>query len=141
SRCTPCTPRPRAPRRAEPRASASVGGAPYPPLPAGGAASSSGAHGRAEIGRAAFRASLRCALRDTNVGRWDGGRAMHGRFEQGEVLFRGGDPSDFAIMIHSGSAEVLRRAGGDSIVLGTVHAGEFVGEMGVLEGRARSATV
>jgi len=66
---------------------------------------------------------------------------MHRRFEQGEVLFREGDPSDFAIMIHSGSAEVLRRAGGDSIVLGTVHAGEFVGEMGVLEGRARSATV
>ena len=35
----------------------------------------------------------------------------------------------------------LRRAGDDAIVLGTVQAGEFVGEMGVLEGRPRSATV
>lgn len=66
---------------------------------------------------------------------------MRRRFEQGEDLFRQGDPSDFAIMIHSGSAEVLRRAGDDAIVLGTVQAGEFVGEMGVLEGRPRSATV
>ena len=38
-----------------------------------------------------------------------------------------------AIQILSGSAEVLRRAGDDAIVLGTVHAGEFVGEMGVLD--------
>jgi CRP/FNR family transcriptional regulator, cyclic AMP receptor protein len=66
---------------------------------------------------------------------------MRRRFEQGEVLFRQGDPSDVAIQILSGSAEVLRRAGDDAIVLGTVHAGEFVGEMGVLEDRPRSATV
>jgi CRP/FNR family cyclic AMP-dependent transcriptional regulator len=58
-----------------------------------------------------------------------------------EILFRQGDPSDFAILILSGSADVLRQAGDDAIVLGTVHAGEFVGEMGLLEGRARSATV
>ena len=66
---------------------------------------------------------------------------MRRRFEQGEILFRQGDPSDMAIQILSGSAEVLRRAGDDAIVLGTVHAGEFVGEMGVLEDRPRSATV
>ena len=66
---------------------------------------------------------------------------MRRRFEQGEILFRQGDPSDVAIQIVSGSAEVLRRAGDDAIVLGTVHAGEFVGEMGVLEDRPRSATV
>jgi CRP-like cAMP-binding protein len=67
--------------------------------------------------------------------------AMRRRFEQGEVLFRQGDPSDVAIQILSGSAEVLRHAGDDAIVLGTVQAGEFVGEMGVLEDRPRSATV
>ena len=66
---------------------------------------------------------------------------MHRRYEQGEVLFRQGDPSDVAIEILSGSAEVLRHAGDDAIVLGTVHAGEFVGEMGVLDGQPRSATV
>jgi hypothetical protein len=66
---------------------------------------------------------------------------MRGRFEAGEVLFRQGDPSDFAIQILAGSVEVLREVGDEAIVLGTVRAGEFVGEMGVLEGRARSATV
>jgi hypothetical protein len=66
---------------------------------------------------------------------------MRRRFEAGETLFRQGDPSDFALLIHSGSVDVLREVGDDAIVLGTVRAGEFVGEMGVLEGRARSATV
>ena len=66
---------------------------------------------------------------------------MRRTFEQGEVLFRQGDPSDVAIQILSGRAEVLRHAGDDAIVLGTVQAGEFVGEMGVLEDRPRSATV
>jgi CRP/FNR family cyclic AMP-dependent transcriptional regulator len=63
------------------------------------------------------------------------------RFEADEFLFREGDPSQFAILIHSGSADVLRQVGEDSIVLGTVKAGEWVGEMGLLEDRARSATV
>jgi CRP/FNR family transcriptional regulator, cyclic AMP receptor protein len=67
--------------------------------------------------------------------------AMLKRFDFGDVLFRQGDPSDFAILILSGSADVLREAGHDAIVLGAVQAGEFVGEMGVLEDRARSATV
>src|ERR671918_2628542 len=63
------------------------------------------------------------------------------RFDPDEILFRQGDPSDFAILIRSGSADVLRDAGDDAIVLGMVRAGEFVGEMGVLDGRPRSATV
>jgi CRP/FNR family transcriptional regulator, cyclic AMP receptor protein len=63
------------------------------------------------------------------------------RFDPDAILFRQGDPSDAVILILSGSAEVLRESGDDAIVLGTVRAGEFVGEMGVLEGRVRSATV
>jgi CRP/FNR family transcriptional regulator, cyclic AMP receptor protein len=63
------------------------------------------------------------------------------RFDPDAILFRQGDPSDEVILILSGSADVLRESGDDSIVLGTVRAGEFVGEMGVLEGRVRSATV
>jgi CRP/FNR family transcriptional regulator, cyclic AMP receptor protein len=66
---------------------------------------------------------------------------MRRRFEADEILFRQGDPSDFALLILSGSVDVLREVGDDAIVLGTVRAGEFAGEMGVLEGRARSATV
>jgi CRP/FNR family transcriptional regulator, cyclic AMP receptor protein len=63
------------------------------------------------------------------------------RFDSDAVLFRQGDPSNEVILILSGSADVLRESGDDAIVLGTVRAGEFVGEMGVLEGRVRSATV
>src|SRR5919106_4695940 len=66
---------------------------------------------------------------------------MRRRFEADEILFRQGDPSDFALLILSGSVDVLREVGNDAIVLGMVRAGEFVGEMGVLEGRPRSATV
>ena len=66
---------------------------------------------------------------------------MRRLFEQGEILFRQGDPSDVAIQILAGSADVLRGVGDEAIVLGTVQAGDFVGEMGVLEGRPRSATV
>jgi CRP/FNR family transcriptional regulator, cyclic AMP receptor protein len=62
-------------------------------------------------------------------------------FETGDTLFRQGDPSDFAVLIVAGSADVLRHAGDDAIVLGQIHAGEFVGEMGVLDGQPRSATV
>jgi CRP/FNR family transcriptional regulator, cyclic AMP receptor protein len=75
-------------------------------------------------------------------GRWQGRLHLTRRtYAPDETLFRQGDPSDFAILILSGSADVLRQVGDDAIVLGTVHAGEFVGEMGVLEGRARSASV
>ena len=63
------------------------------------------------------------------------------QFDTGESLFRQGDPSDFAVLILSGSADVLREVGGDAIVLGQVQAGEFVGEMGVLDGQPRSASV
>jgi CRP/FNR family cyclic AMP-dependent transcriptional regulator len=66
---------------------------------------------------------------------------MQKHFDPDAILFRQGDPSDEVILIVSGSAEVLRETGEESIVLGTVRAGEFVGEMGVLEGRERSATV
>jgi CRP/FNR family transcriptional regulator, cyclic AMP receptor protein len=66
---------------------------------------------------------------------------MPKRFDPDAILFRQGDPSDFAILILSGSADVLREVGDEAILLGTVQAGEYVGEMGVLEGRPRSATV
>ena len=38
------------------------------------------------------------------------------------------------VLVHSGLVEVLRETGADAILLGTARAGEFIGEMGVLEG-------
>ena len=63
------------------------------------------------------------------------------RFETGDVLFREGDPSDHVVLIRSGAVDVVREIGADSIRLGSAKEGEFLGEMGVLEGRPRSATV
>ena len=63
------------------------------------------------------------------------------RFQPGDVLFRQGDPSDHVVLVRSGHAEVLREVGDDSILLGTAKEGEFLGEMGVLDERPRSATV
>jgi CRP/FNR family transcriptional regulator, cyclic AMP receptor protein len=63
------------------------------------------------------------------------------RFQPGDVLFRQGDPSDHVVLVRSGCAEVLREVGEDYILLGMAKEGEFLGEMGVLDERPRSATV
>ena len=62
-------------------------------------------------------------------------------FAQGQMLFREGDPSDGVFLILSGSVDVFREVDNDLILLGTVGAGQFIGEMGVVENRPRSATV
>src|SRR5215471_3130614 len=58
----------------------------------------------------------------------------------GQVLFREGDPADSVFRLLSGSVDILRELDGDPILLGTVGAGQFIGEMGVVENRRRSAT-
>lgn|SRR5690606_2874775 len=63
------------------------------------------------------------------------------RFKPGDILFRQGDPSDHVVLVRSGRADVLREVGDDCILLGTAKEGEFLGEMGVLDERPRSATV
>jgi CRP/FNR family transcriptional regulator, cyclic AMP receptor protein len=54
-------------------------------------------------------------------------------FAEGQVLFREGDPSDCVFRVLSGAVDVLREIDGEPILLGTVGAGQFVGEMGVVE--------
>jgi CRP/FNR family cyclic AMP-dependent transcriptional regulator len=66
---------------------------------------------------------------------------MRKQFAAGEIVFRQGDPSDCVVLVRSGRVEVLREAGAETILLGTASDGEFIGEMGVLEARPRSATV
>jgi CRP/FNR family transcriptional regulator, cyclic AMP receptor protein len=61
-------------------------------------------------------------------------------FAEGQILFREGDPPDSVFRLLSGSVEILRELDGDPILLGTVGAGQFLGEMGVVENRPRSAT-
>jgi hypothetical protein len=61
-------------------------------------------------------------------------------FPEGQILFREGDPADSVFRLLSGSVDILRELDGDPILLGTVGAGQFLGEMGVVENRPRSAT-
>ena len=61
-------------------------------------------------------------------------------FAEGQVLFREGDPPDSVFRLLSGAVDILRELDSDPILLGTVGAGQFIGEMGVVENRPRSAT-
>jgi CRP/FNR family cyclic AMP-dependent transcriptional regulator len=61
-------------------------------------------------------------------------------FAKGQVLFREGEPADSVFRLLSGAIDILRELDGDPILLGTVVAGQFIGEMGVVENRPRNAT-
>ena len=63
------------------------------------------------------------------------------RYAAGEIVFNEGDPSDRVGRILSGETEVVKSHAGQAIVMGRIRPREFVGEMGVIEGRRRSATV
>jgi CRP/FNR family transcriptional regulator, cyclic AMP receptor protein len=63
------------------------------------------------------------------------------RFGPGEVVFHEGEPSRTVLRIEDGEVEVAKAAGAGEVLLGTVGSGQFVGEMGVIEGRPRGATV
>ena len=62
------------------------------------------------------------------------------QFKQGDILFRQGDASDHVMRISNGEIEILREVGDTSVLLGHVREGEWLGEMGVIENRGRSAT-
>ena len=62
-------------------------------------------------------------------------------FAEGQILFREGDPSDGVFRLLAGIVDVVRELDGDLILLGTIGGGQFIGEMGVVENRPRSATV
>src|SRR5215472_9335469 len=62
-------------------------------------------------------------------------------FVEGEILFKEGDQADGVFRILSGTVDVVRELDGNVILLGTVGPGQFIGEMGVVENRPRSATI
>lgn len=61
-------------------------------------------------------------------------------FAEGQILFREGDPPDCVFRLLSGAVDILRELDGDTILLGAVGAGQFIGEMGIVENRPRNAT-
>jgi CRP/FNR family transcriptional regulator, cyclic AMP receptor protein len=61
-------------------------------------------------------------------------------FAAGAVLFQEGQPGDFMYVIASGEVEIRRTVGETERVLAVLPAGEFFGEMAILNSRPRSAT-
>jgi ATP-binding cassette subfamily B protein len=63
-------------------------------------------------------------------------------FAFGEVVFAEGDESDGFYVLTSGGARVLKqRADGEEVTLNTLRPGDGFGELGLLTGESRSATV
>jgi CRP-like cAMP-binding protein/Fe-S-cluster-containing hydrogenase component 2 len=62
-------------------------------------------------------------------------------YAAGEELFREGDQADGLYLIQSGSVTVSRMIGGREVVLFYVAAGNYVGEMSLVSGEPRYATV
>ena len=59
---------------------------------------------------------------------------------EGAVLFRKGSNADGIWLLESGTVSILAGEGDDSIRLATFGPGQFVGEMGFVDGKTRSAT-
>jgi NADH:ubiquinone reductase (H+-translocating) len=62
-------------------------------------------------------------------------------FEPGQDVFRQGDVGDRIYIILSGEADVVQDRDGKEVHCTELHAGEFFGEMAILNGNVRSSTV
>jgi len=61
-------------------------------------------------------------------------------FAAGTVLFEEGQPGDYMYVVQAGEVEIRRQVGETARMLAVLTAGEFFGEMAILNGRPRSAT-
>jgi NADH dehydrogenase len=62
-------------------------------------------------------------------------------YEAGEYVFRQGDSGDALYIISSGEVEVVKQENGDCRVLAVLHSGDMFGELALLHGTTRSASV
>ncbi len=60
-------------------------------------------------------------------------------YSANEVIFREGDPSEYAHIVDSGLVEISKRIEGQVVVLAQLGPGEIFGEMGLVDERPRSA--
>ena len=67
--------------------------------------------------------------------------ALINEYQAGEAIFNEGDDADALHLIRSGSVSVLKTYAGKELPVSYVSAGNYVGEMGLLGGHKRSATV
>ncbi len=62
-------------------------------------------------------------------------------YEPGDVIIRQGDPGDSAYFIHSGQVEVWREEDGRSKLLTTLGPDQYFGEMALISGELRTASI
>ena len=69
----------------------------------------------------------------------DAGRV---RYRRGQIVFAEGDSGDFLLLVVTGRLKVITRTGeGDEFLLAVLHAGDTLGEVALVDGGRRSATV
>ncbi len=62
-------------------------------------------------------------------------------FKEGQVIFRQGERSDAAYLIASGQVEIVQIGNnGHSETIANLGKGQYIGEMGVIDDKPRSAT-
>lgn len=62
------------------------------------------------------------------------------QYRDGEVIFREGDASLAVFVVKKGRVRLVKSGAGGGVVLATLAKGEMFGEMGILDGVARTAT-
>jgi CRP-like cAMP-binding protein len=62
-------------------------------------------------------------------------------FEEGEELFREGDPADGAYIIEEGKVDVLSGQDGHPVIIGSLGKSDLFGEMALILNQSRSATI
>ena len=63
------------------------------------------------------------------------------KLNKGELLFKEGDKSDHAYLLQTGELETFTQQDGTKLVLGQIDPGELIGEMSVIDGAPRSASI
>src|ERR1700749_4729044 len=69
-------------------------------------------------------------------------KAFLRRFAPGQVVFTEGEPSDHLYVVRDGRVRVLMRsAHGDQVILSVLGPGATLGELSIIDGEPRSASV
>lgn len=61
-------------------------------------------------------------------------------FAKGSYLFHEGEQGDRAFLVQSGMVEIVRNAGGEEKILGTITDGGIFGEMALIDDKPRMAS-
>ena len=64
----------------------------------------------------------------------------HFSFQDGQVIFKEGEPGDHAYVVDNGLVEISKDAHGEKVILGTIGDGGMFGEMALIDNAPRMAT-